>query len=78
MLVIHPDECIDCALCEPECPVDAIYSEDGLPDEQTEFLALNVELAQSWPNIIEVKLPPVDADEWKDKPNKLKLLRKTW
>ena len=47
MLVIHPDECIDCALCEPECPVDAIYSEDELPEDQEEFLDLNAELADS-------------------------------
>src|SRR4029077_9764226 len=42
-LVIHPDECIDCALCEPECPVDAIFSEDELPENQQQFLALNAE-----------------------------------
>jgi len=78
MLVINPDECIDCALCEPECPVDAIYSEAELPDAQFEFLVLNEELSQSWPNIIEVKLPPEDADEWRDKPGKLKLLEKIW
>ena len=46
-LVIHPDECIDCALCEPECPVDAIFSEDELPEDQQQFLALNAELARS-------------------------------
>ena len=44
-LVIHPDECIDCALCEPECPVDAIFSEDELPEDQQEYLALNAELS---------------------------------
>jgi ferredoxin len=78
MLVIHPDECIDCALCEPECPVDAIYSEEELPESQFEFMTLNAELSQSWPTIIEVKLPPEDADEWRDKPDKLKLLEKFW
>lgn len=45
-LVIHPDECIDCALCEPECPVDAIFSEDELPDDQQAYLEINAELAQ--------------------------------
>ena len=45
-LVIHPDECIDCALCEPECPVAAIYAEDELPEGQQEFLQLNAELAE--------------------------------
>ncbi len=47
MLVIHPDECIDCALCEPECPVDAIYAEDELPQAESEFLVLNATLCQS-------------------------------
>jgi len=50
-LVIHPDECIDCALCVPMCPVDAIFTEDELPEDQKEFLALNAELAAIWPNI---------------------------
>ena len=44
-LVIHPDECIDCALCEPECPVNAIVSEDDLKEDQQEFQALNASLA---------------------------------
>ena len=78
MLVIHPDECIDCALCEPECPVDAIYAEDELPDEQSEFLLLNQSLSNSWPNITEVKLPPDDAEKWKDKKNKRELLKEAW
>jgi len=76
MLVIHPDECIDCALCEPECPVDAIFSEDELPDDQQEFMALNAELAEVWPNITEIKDPPADAEEWKEKPNKRELLER--
>lgn len=78
MLVINPDECIDCALCEPECPADAIYSEDELPDEQSMFLQLNAELSEQWPNIDELKLPPDDADQWLNKPNKLKYLQKDW
>jgi ferredoxin len=65
-LVIHPDECIDCALCEPECPVDAIMSEDEVPEDQLEFIELNAELAEIWPNIAEQKAPPADADDWKD------------
>ena len=52
-LVINPDECIDCALCEPECPVDAIFSEDELPEEEQAFLELNAELCEIWPNITE-------------------------
>lgn len=76
MLVIHPDECIDCALCEPECPVDAIYSEDELPEDQQVFLELNAELAEVWPNITEIKESPADAVEWENKPDKLALLER--
>ena len=73
-LVIHPDECIDCALCEPECPVDAIYAEDELPENQQEFLELNADLADKWQNITEQKEPLPDATDWADKPDKRKLL----
>jgi ferredoxin len=76
MLVIHPDECIDCALCEPECPVEAIFSEDELPEDQQNFLELNAELAESWPNITEKQDPPEDAEDWDGKPNKLELLER--
>ena len=76
MLVIHPDECIDCALCEPECPVDAIFAEDELPDDQQEFLALNAELAETWPNITEAKDPPQDEAEWRGVENKRELLER--
>lgn len=76
MLVIHPDECIDCALCEPECPVDAIVSEDELPEDQWEFLELNAELAEVWPNITEKKAAPEDEAEWRDVPNKRKYLER--
>ena len=73
-LVIDPEECIDCSLCEPECPIDAILSEDDLADNQKEFLKLNDELSQKWPVITVKKEAPSDADEWKDKPNKLSML----
>ena len=73
-LVIDPEECIDCSLCEPECPIDAILSEDDLADDQKEFLKLNDELSQKWPVITVKKEAPSDADEWKDKPNKLSML----
>ncbi|MEX2132206.1 MAG: ferredoxin FdxA [Pseudohongiellaceae bacterium] len=78
MLVIHPDECIDCALCEPECPINAIYAGGDLPASQSDFLKLNAELSQSWPNITEVKLPAEDADLWKNKPDKRKFLETNW
>lgn len=73
-LVINPDECIDCALCEPECPVNAIYSEDELPPDQQEFKALNAELSQQWPNINAKKPAPADADNWKEVKNKRQFL----
>src|SRR6185312_5171716 len=48
-LVIDPDECIDCTLCEPECPINAIYPEDDVPAGQEALVALNAELAKGWP-----------------------------
>lgn len=78
MLVINPDECIDCALCEPECPVDAIYADDELPEDQKEFLALNAELSEKWEVITEMKGALPDAEEWAGKPNKRELLEKDW
>lgn len=78
MLVIHPEECIDCGLCEPECPVDAIKSEDDLTEEERQFLVLNAELAQKWPNITEKKEPPEDAKSWEGVKNKLPHLKKEW
>ena len=66
MLVIHPDECIDCALCEPECPVDAIFSEDELPDDQIEFIEINAELSEVWPNITEQKAPLPECEEFEE------------
>ena len=76
MLVIDPDECIDCTLCEPECPVEAIYSEDELPDDQQQFLSLNAELSRGWPVITEMKDAPDDADDWRDVKNKLEYLER--
>ena len=70
MLVINPEECIDCNLCVPECPAEAIYSEDDLPEDQKIFLELNAKYSQQWPVINTVKAPPSDADTWCGKPNK--------
>ena len=75
-LVIDPDECIDCTLCEPECPANAIFAEDELPDGQEIFISLNAELAKQWPIITEVKTPLADADDWNGKPDKLKQLER--
>ena len=76
MLVIHPDECIDCELCVPECPVNAIYAEADLPKEQAEFLALNAELARGWPNITSCKPAPADAAQWNGVSGKRRLLER--
>jgi ferredoxin len=69
MLVINPDECIDCGVCEPECPVEAI-----LPDTEEEaekWLELNREYSTGpWPNITRKGEPPPDADDFKDEPGK--------
>jgi ferredoxin len=75
-LVIDPDECIDCTLCEPECPAKAIYPEDDVPAGQEIFVALNAELAKAWPVLTERKDAPADAAEWDGKPGKLPLLQR--
>jgi len=76
MLVIDPDECIDCAVCIPECPVNAILPEEDVPEEQKKFTALNAELARIWPVITDVKPAPGDADQWKDVKDKLEHLER--
>ncbi len=75
-LVIDPTECIDCTLCEPECPINAIYPEDDLPEDQEQFIALNAELSPLWPVITEMKPAPDDAKQWEDVPNKLEYLER--
>ena len=76
MLVIDPDECIDCTLCVAECPVEAIMAEDDVPQGQIDFIKLNAELAKVWKPIIEKKNAPVDADEWAKTKEKKHLLEK--
>ena len=73
MLVIDPDECIDCAVCIPECPVNAIYAEEDLPADQMAFIKLNIELSHQpgWKSITKRKAPLADSDDWKDKTDKL-------
>ncbi|MEM7081223.1 MAG: ferredoxin FdxA [Pseudomonadota bacterium] len=73
-LVIDPDECIDCTLCEPECPAEAIYSDDELPDGQEHFREINERLSQKWPVITEQQAPLPDAAEWDGQPDKLEHL----
>jgi ferredoxin len=64
MLVIDPDECIDCTLCIPECPVEAIYAEDDVPEGQRDWIERNRELARLWKPIVERKSAPPEADQW--------------
>lgn len=75
-LVIDPEECIDCSLCEPECPVNAIYAEEDVPESQKHFLELNEELSRDWPVISEKIDAPEDAAEWEDVEEKLKYLER--
>ena len=73
-VAIDPEECIDCALCESECPVKAIYSEDELPDDQKAFLAWNREWSQEWPVITKKQDPMPEAETWKDVKEKRQFL----
>ncbi len=75
-LVIDPEECIDCTLCEPECPAEAIFAEDDTPAEMENYLQLNAELAKIWPVITEKKDPLPDAEKWDGVKDKLKYLER--
>jgi ferredoxin len=75
-LVIDPEECIDCNLCVSECPAEAIFPEDDVPDNQRQFIALNAELSRLWPTITEKKDAPPDANDWNGKPGKIDLLER--
>ena len=74
-LVINPDECIDCGLCEPECPIEAIFADDELPENQIEFIEINAKLADVYENITEAKDPLPDADNYKDVEEKIQFLK---
>lgn len=76
MLVIDPDECIDCAVCIPECPVEAIVAEEDVPKGQEAYIELNADLAKVWPSITRTKEPLPDAEEWKDVVGKLDELQR--
>ncbi len=75
-LVIDPDECIDCTLCVPECPVEAIFAEDDVPTDQRAFTGLNAELAKIWQPIVVMKSALPDADEWAKVAHKLDQLQR--
>ena len=68
MLVIHPDECIDCGVYEPECPIDAIYPDTEKNMEK--WVEINKIYAEKWLNILEKKTPPKDSEDWKNVENK--------
>ena len=71
MLAINPDECIDCGICEPECPVDAIKSDADFEDNDLKFwLDLNTKYSKVWPNITEKKEPLPDAENFSEVKNK--------
>ncbi len=70
MLVIDPEECIDCAMCETECPVEAIVSEDDLAEDQHDFLEINERFSAKWPVITSIKPAPEDAKDWETVKNK--------
>ena len=76
MLVIDPDACIDCGVCVPECPAEAIFAEDDVPSEQHGFIELNAELAKAWKPIVARKAAPADADEWNHALDKLRYLER--
>ena len=68
MLVIHPDECIDCGVCEPECPADAIRP-DTEPDME-KWVEFNRKYSELWPNITDKKEPPSDHDKFTNEKDK--------
>lgn len=70
-LVINPDECIDCAVCVPECPTEAIFAEDDVSEEQLAYIAINAEMCRKWPVITRSKDPMPDAEKWRDVENKI-------
>ena len=74
MLVINPDECIDCGVCQPECPVDAILPDNAFssPEESEKWLDINTKYSALWPNITEFRAEdvPSDAEDWTGVPNK--------
>ncbi|AGF47025.1 ferredoxin [Candidatus Kinetoplastibacterium desouzaii TCC079E] len=75
-LVIDPEECIDCAVCIPECPANAIFFEEDLPDNQKIFLSINKELSKTFKNINRSKKPMEDSEKWNGKSNKLQHLKR--
>ncbi|MCF2909103.1 ferredoxin family protein [Pseudoalteromonas sp. DL2-H2.2] len=73
-LVIDPNECVDCGLCVPECPEEAIFAESELDDSDIHFVELNADLAVKWPEILESKEPLSDHQKWSGQPEKIEFL----
>ena len=73
-LIIDPDECIDCAVCIPECPANAIFAEEDLPADQLAFIKINADLSPKYKSITKRKEPLPDADEWNGKTGKIEFL----
>jgi ferredoxin len=77
MLVIDPDECIDCGVCVDECPVTAIFPEEEVPEKWADYTELNAKLSPDWPTIEEGKDPLDTAEEFKDTEDKKDMLDKS-
>ena len=75
-LAIDPDGCIDCAVCVPECPENAIYAEDDVPEDQRQFIAINAELAKIWKPITKSKESMPEHEKWAGVANKLQYLKR--
>ena len=73
-LAIDPEECIDCTLCVAECPVEAIYADDDVPEDQQEFIEINERLSKVWPIITSRKDPLPEAEEFSTRTDKRPLL----
>lgn len=77
-LAINPDECIDCGVCVPECPIDAISPDTDKSVDAVFWTELNARLALQWPKIIKSKDPLPDATEWNGRPGKLQYLEESY
>jgi ferredoxin len=74
MLVIDPEECIDCGVCVDECPVSAIFPDEEVPEKWQEFIELNARLAPDWPPLEQSKDPSPEAEDFKDVEDKRGML----